>query len=360
VPSFIVSGNDTVTAPIVPDGAATVIQVPSPEGPGNFHVGSINENSHPLLIDYLKINSQPIPAICDIDTLDVQPSPSILGPSLIDLAVSWLERNPGSQYTPSYFIVRYGPIVRTLVEDGRRPHKIIPGLETIVRTGTPSMNAPFLQGQPERQIRVMGVPKASLISFQVCAIYDPNIEHLISWDVVQSQHVDLIALQSSSDPNVQIGQLPKGSITSLAPLATDESPLSATPADESSLPSSNIDLMPASDDQNGDGSMTSDQGDADQTVPIVVQVGLIDSGRSVATFWLMVIGGILLALVTAIAAYTLILRLFSKRGLDEKKSKIASFPTVPIAVITKAQVLPQSQKEKEALEQKEPEKIALP
>lgn len=89
--------------------------------------------------------AQPIPANCDVDTLDVQPAPSILGPSLVDLAVSWSERNPSSIRTPAYYIIRYGPIVRALVEDSRHPQKIVAGQETIQRTGTHPAAAQVMQ-----------------------------------------------------------------------------------------------------------------------------------------------------------------------------------------------------------------------
>jgi len=387
VPTQIRSGNETASSPIVPEGAFTISQLPQPEmhqpsnadGP-SVTIGSGNINMHQLLIDYLAINSQiPIPTSCDVETIDVQPSPSMLGPGMVDLTVSWLEKNPMAPRAPSYFVVRYGPIVRTLIEDSRRPHRIIAGHENIVRTGVQPTASQFSQQigghQPERRVKINGVPKSGLLSFQVCAMYDVNSEPLIAWDMVSSQHIDLIALQtpSNNENNIQSILLPNGVITSLAPLATDESPLTAGGGGSIDGGSSMIAIIPSSNndavnnnnngdnaalkkDENGD---SNDDDDDDQSAPpVVVKIGLINASQPMNTFWPILVGGVFLALVTAFMVFLFILRLWMKRGPGEKKEKITYLPSVPIAMITKPHIQPPPDKAMEA--EKEPEKIALP
>lgn len=97
---------------------------------------------------------------------------------------------------------------------------------------------------------------------------------------------------------------------------------------------------------------------ADDTVPIVVQVGIIDTRSSPTTFWLMLIGGAFLVLLTGMMVFLFLLRQCLKRAVTEKEIQVEPLPA-PISMITKVHQ-PQIQKEKEALETKEPEKIALP
>jgi len=71
----------------------------------------------------------------------------------------------------------------------------------------------------------------------------------------------------------------------------------------------------------------------------------------------MLLGGVFLALLTAILVFAFVLRLLAKRRGMKKVEKLAPIHTIPIAVITKAQIQP----EKEAYPvEKEVEKVALP
>jgi len=134
--------------PFFPDNSAPLM--PMPPGPVISIISSQNGSG----VQIVPINQQ-IEPMCDQDMFDVQPAPSPLTSSLIDLTVSWLERQslPGLP-TPTYFTIRYGPMVRYLVDDGRQDYSIMPGYETIVRTGQQTPGVP----DPTRHIDIPGLP----------------------------------------------------------------------------------------------------------------------------------------------------------------------------------------------------------
>jgi len=211
----------------------------------------------------------------------------------------------------------------------------------------------------DRQLKIAGVPKGTLLSFQVCAIYNSNIESLITWDSVNSQLVDLVALEGLP---TGAGQPSRIVITSpLAPRATDESPLSAMPPEDGPMagaaPNSMV-FIPPSDNANNQLVQEKSQNDADQQVPFVIRLGVRDSSPPFGHYWSFMLAAIFLALLMAICVFAFLLRM-TKRKIVIKKEKIAPIQTLPIAVITKAPIQPASEKEK-LQDVKEPEKTALP
>jgi hypothetical protein len=218
-----------------------------------------------------------LPPLCELDMLDVIPSLSALSPSLVDLTVVWLERQPLPPPPPAlYFSIRYGPTIRKLVDDGREPTEIIPGYETIVRTGLTSL--PDIT----RQINLSGIQRSSLLKVQICAIFDPNSEPLIDWGTAPSNRIDLAALE----PFIELENVPPTPPEMIDALTGDIiSPPAYAP-------------LPSTDD-------TVD-------VPVIIAVEVDPNGSS-NMYWISVIGCVMLVILTAMLVFICVRRTCNTR-----------------------------------------------
>lgn len=273
---------DIPTPPPVPfsvDGSA-----PMPPRPSISIIDSQNGSG----VQIVPINQQ-IEPMCDQDMFDVQPAPNPLSSSLIDLTVSWLERQSlPALPTPTYFTIRYGPIVRYLVDDGRQDYSIMPGYETIVRTGQQTPGVP----DPTRHIDIPGLPRQSLLKVQICAIYEPSTEPLIVWDTLPFRRIDLGALEPFLDLE--------------------------TPVDQTT----SINMMPPVDPNNVVPPISTDSDDSDAVAPLVIAVDSgIDQKWSNTFYWVFVMVGVLIILSTASLVF-ICLRRTCKSG--QRSAKVES------------------------------------
>jgi len=268
-----------------------------------------------------------------------------------------MEQNLGPRRVPAYFLVRYGPVLRRLVEDTRRPRRIIPGYENVVRAGRPTGMQRLLEAPLEREIKITDVPRNSLIAVQVCAIYDSNIEKMMLWDVIPSQYVDLMALEPSAAA--------VDSITSKSPLITDESPPSAAEYERQQFAAARANGgensfvdEPSLSNDNNDNDRENFLRQEEPLPPVVIRVGVVDTGRSSVKLWSVLAGVVFAALIMAIIAFVAFLYKWSKRGgaVEKKMNVVKSYPVIPIATITQAPI----QQQKNEKEGSEPEKVALP
>jgi len=227
-----------------------------------------------------------LPPLCDLDMLDVLPTLNPISQSLVDMTVVWLERQPlPPPPPPSYFSIRYGPTVRKLVDDDRQQSEIIPGYETFVRSG---QQADRTLPDPTRQINIAGVQRSSLLKIQICAIFDANSEPLIQWDSVASHRIDLAALE----PFLELENAPPSSADIQDALAAAMN-VAAPPAP--SPPST----QPTDD--------TVD-------VPVIITVGADPNALS-AMYWISVLGGLTLMMLTAVLVFLCLRRLCSSRRM---------------------------------------------
>jgi len=231
-------------------------------------------------VQIVPVNSQNmLQPMCELDMFDVQPAPNPASSQLIDLTISWLERQPlPALPTPNYFDIRYGPIVRNLVQDDKQNLDIIPGYETIMRTGDPS----GVQ-DPTRHIVITGLQRNSLIKFQICAIYDRASEVLIQWPTVKGRRLDLAALEPF---------------------------LELEPSNPRNIP------PPQQPINIPQGVQTEDPND-DVQGPVVI---IVDDNKTPNTFyWLSVVAAVLLILATALVVFTCLTRTcHSQRRKDSK------------------------------------------
>jgi len=258
------------------------------------------------------------PPLCEQDMLDVQPAVSQMSPSLIDLSVTWLERQPlPPPPPPAYFIIRYGPLVRQLVDDDRTLAEIIPGYETFVRTGQQSSDAsgPLLP-DPTREINVSGLQRSSLLKLQICAIYDPNSEPLIQWATIPSHRVDLAALEPFLElENTQ----------TFSPMTSSDI-LDATNA------AMGLAIGSPTDDSSGPSAST--QIDQDQLeIPLVIAVE-VDQNTSSTLYWITVMAGMMLLTMTALFVFICLRRMCHNRRrmvevMDKQQPKSFIFVTTP-------------------------------
>jgi len=311
LPMFIIGENLPVVPPVAqpmppgftpPESSISIIEI-SPNGSNAGGMEIV-----PQLI---------APPLCEQDMFDVQPSLSQLSPSLIDLTVTWLERQPlPPPPPPTYFAIRYGPLVRQLVDDDRVLSDIVPGFETIVRTGQQSLDG-LTFPDPTREINVSGLQRSSLLKVQICAIYDPNSEPFIQWDTVPSHRVDLAAL----DPFLELEDVKTESPSMMSPEdiqeATNEAiALAIGDAIESSVPSQTT------------------QADEDQVeVPLVIVMGDDHQTAPSTLYWITVLAGLMLMMMTAVFVFLCLRRMcISRRRMVkviEKEPKQFVFVTTP-------------------------------
>jgi len=250
VPDTVSIDPDAVVPPLKlpegidePDETSTPVEAPVPEMPtppplplfvidenGDFPMAPPQEQPMPPGAGFSVVDFSPngtgienvqiaprliVPPLCEQDMFDVQPSVSTLSPSLIDLSVLWLERQPLPPPPPAlYFVVRYGPLVRQLVDDNRQDDEIIPGYEMFMRTGQDqSPDLPMIP-DPTRQINISGLQRSSLLKVQICAIYDIHSEPMLDWTSVSSHRIDLAALEpfleletAQTDPPMDSGEI---------------------------------------------------------------------------------------------------------------------------------------------------------
>jgi len=296
LPNLEIIASPAISAPgFVPDGIASsqdlgsdtnLDDIPTPP-PLPFLIDGVSiinvQNGSDVQIVAVK---QQLPPMCFQDMFDVQPEPNPSSPSLIDLTVSWLERQPLPPLpTPTYFTIRYGPIIRYLVDDGRQDYSIMPGYETIVRTGqeTPGVS------NPERHIDIPGLQRDSLLKIQVCAIYDPSTEPLIIWDNIPFRRIDLGALEPFLDLE--------------------------TPFDQTT----NTNVVPPLDPSNVVPPISTDDS-SESVMPVVIAVDNgIDQRFSNTFYWIFVLVGILIILSTASMVF-ICLRRTCKSGRTSAKS----------------------------------------
>jgi len=265
-----------------------VVPLAKPMSPGaSFSVIDVAPNGSG--IQSVPINPQTvIPPLCEVDMLDVQPSTSPLSPSLIDLTVVWLERQPlPPPPPPTYFAIRYGPLIRQLVDDNRQEAEIIPGYETIVHTGQQSQGPPMMP-DPTRQISISGTQRSSLLKLQICAIYDPNSEPMIQWDTVPSHRVDLAALE----PFLELENTP--TIQSIPSVDDIQDALGMAPQ-----------------------TTQTDTGNSNTEAesPLIIQVGVIDTNTSSTMYWMSVMAGLMLIMFTALLVFVCLRRVCNSRRM---------------------------------------------
>jgi hypothetical protein len=229
-----------------------------------------------------------LPPLCDLDMLDVLPSLNPLSQSLVDLTVVWLERQPLPPPPPaSYFTIRYGPTIRKLVDDDRQQNEIIPGYETIMRTGQQQLGNSL--PDPTRQINVSGIQRGSLLKIQICAIFDANSEPLIQWDSVSSHRIDLAALEPFLD------------LENTQPSPVDIQDALAAAVNVGMPPAPSPPPAQATDDDTVD-------------VPIIIAVA-VDPNASAAMYWISVMGGLTLMMLTAVLVFICLRRMCGSRRM---------------------------------------------
>jgi len=233
---------------------------------------------------------------------DVQPSPNPVTQSVIDLTVIWLEHQPLPPLpTPLYFAIRYGPIIRYLVDDGHQTNDIMAGYETIVRTG----QTPPVTPDPTRHIDIPGMQRNSLMKMQVCALYDSTSEPTIQWDKVPSSRIDLAALE------------PFLEVDAISASSPPNTPNAMIPPDSSMFQISPIQQQPDTIPDNG------------QDVPFVITVG-VDSGANSTIYWISVIAGVMIVISTAVLMFMCLRRSckVGRRGKhmkDHKEEKVVYY-----------------------------------
>jgi len=294
---------------------------PMPPGsnvPSGSSVSVIEVGPNGTRIDSVEIIPQLVaPPLCEQDMLDVQPSLSQLSPSLVDLAITWLERQPlPPPPPPTYFIIRYGPLVRQLVDDDRELAEIIPGYETLVRTGQqPLADGPLIY-DPTRQINVSGLQRSSLLKLQICAIYDPNSEPLIQWDQIPSHRVDLAALEPFLELEQTQTNSPSMSSADIQEAANEAIVLAIPNIIDGSSPSQTTDT-------------TQDQVE----VPLVIAVELDSQDAPSTLYWITVMAGLMLMILTAVLVFICLRRVcLSRRRMVkvvEKNPQHLVFVTTP-------------------------------
>jgi len=251
------AGNDFTIIDIIPNGSALPLQVESPAT---------------------------LPPMCELEMFDAEPVPNPMAPALIDVLVMWLERQPIPVLpTPHYFAIRYGPLIRNLVQDDRQKPDIIPGFETILRTGQAGAPIP----DPTRQITIPNLQRNALLKVQVCAIYNPDTEPLINWDTVGYRRIDLAALENVFETQMQ-NTVP--SVQSVDPIPQ---------------------AMPTRTDED---SHTDELVD----VPVVIQVHS-DPRLSSTMYWVTVLAAVMLVLFTALLVFVCLLRMCNS-GRRHKKA----------------------------------------
>jgi hypothetical protein len=256
------------------------------------------------------------PPLCEQDMFDVEPSLSELSPSLIDLTITWLERQPlPPPPPPTYFTIRYGPLVRLLVDDDREQSEIVPGFETIVRTGQQSLDGPAFP-DPTREINVSGLQRNSLLKVQICAIYDPNSEPFIQWDTIPSHRVDLAALEPFLELEDAQTETPSISSEEIIDATNEAIALANANTIDSSIP------------------VQTTQTDEDQVeVPLIITVSLDNQNASSSLYWITVMAGLMLMMLTAVFVFVCLRRMcFGRRrmvNVVEKEPKSFVFVTTP-------------------------------
>jgi hypothetical protein len=249
-----------------------------------------------------------LPPLCELEMIDVQPVLSQLSTSLIDMKVMWLERQVlPAPPPPTYFAIRYGPIIRRLVDDDRQPTEIIAGYESITRTVQSPGEMPFLP-DPVREINISTIQRGSLLKIQICAIFDPVTEPLIQWDDVHSRRIDLAALEPFLDfednqpqsMDMDPTQMQTGAIDS--PVFTPDAP-----------------------------SQIQSISDETVDVPLLIAVN-VESKTNATTYWMSVIAALLLIILTLMLILVFLRRMCGTRRhmykiKDDKPMMIVS--TVP-------------------------------
>jgi hypothetical protein len=271
-----------------------------PIPPGGASISVINVAPNGTSVETMAIIPQAmLPPLCELDMLDVIPGPSPLSPSVVDLTVQWLERQPlPPPPPPSYFSIRYGPIVRNLVDDARQPSEIIPGYETIVRTGQQSPLP-----DPTRQIAITGIQRNSLLKIQICAIFDPNSEMLIQWDTVQTRRIDLAALE----PFLELENASPADIQNAAAATIN----SAVP--------SVLDPAPPTQNINDD-------------MPLIITVNA-DPDAASTMYWITVLASVMLVILTAAFVFMCLRRTCNSRRMvryvEPKQKPMFIVNTIP-------------------------------
>jgi len=256
-----------------------------------------------------------LPPLCDLEMIDVQPSVSPLSTSVIDLQVQWLERQPlPARPPPLYFTIRYGPIIRKLVDDNSEPLDIIPGYETIFRTVPKVPEMPMLP-DPTREMNITGVQRGSLLKIQICAVFDPNSEPLVQWDSALTNRIDLAALE----PFLEAEQAALQTTTDMSPLDIQD----AEAIDMSPVAPVLIPVEPAIQGSNDE---------IDDVPPLVIAVD-VEQKSSPAVYWLTVTAGVLLMVLTAMLVFAFLRRACNSRrlvkGLPMHEKQMVIVNTLP-------------------------------
>jgi len=235
---------------------------------------------------------------------------------LIDLTITWLEHQALPPPPPAtYFIIRYGPLIRQLVDDEKQP-EIIPGYETFVRTGQQSVDGPLLV-DPTREINVSGLQRSSLLKLQICAIYDPNSEPLIQWASVPSHRVDLAALE----PFLELENTPT------------IAPMSSADIEEAANNAMGIALGPLTVDSASSSSQAT-QTDQDQMeIPLIIEVQ-VDQDTSSTLYWITVMAAVMIMMLTGAFVFICLRRMCNSRRRmvkvnTDKEPKSFIFVTTP-------------------------------
>jgi hypothetical protein len=298
-PENVSTGQDMPTPPPLPlfiigESQQAPNEQPMPPSSG-MSVSVIDIAPNGTSIQTMEVPQAMLPPLCDLDMLDVVPSLNPLSQSLVDLTVVWLERQPLPPPPPaSYFTIRYGPTIRKLVDDDRQQNEIIPGYETIMRTGQQQLGQSF--PDPTRQINMSGIQRGSLLKIQICAIFDANSEPLIQWDSVSSHRIDLAALEPFLD------------LESNSPSPVDIQDALAAAVNVAMPPAPSPPPAQATDDDTVD-------------VPVIIAV-VNDPNASAAMYWISVMGGLTLMMLTAVLVFICLRRMCgSRRMVKHLKTK---------------------------------------
>jgi len=103
----------------------------------------------------------------------------------VDLFLSWMEMPSlaGSMQTPNYFLIRYGPVMRTLVFDPQAD-MVMAEVTRTPQPSDPDADAP-------RAFKVTGLTPKELFAFQICAVYSTSPDTTTLWDSAEKHFVDL-------------------------------------------------------------------------------------------------------------------------------------------------------------------------
>lgn len=134
-----------------------------------------------------------------------------------------------------------------------------------------------------------GIQRGSLLKIQICAIFDSNSEPLIQWDSVSSHRIDLAALEPFLD------------LENTQPSPVDIQDALAAAVNVGMPPAPSPPPAQATDDDTVD-------------VPIIIAVA-VDPNASAAMYWISVMGGLTLMMLTAVLVFICLRRMCNSRRM---------------------------------------------